>query len=150
MRRIGICMGAIVLALGISAVANAQWTSGWGSGNGGMGGFGRTEGPVVVDLWLTGESVSLSVMVSGCGGVRDFRSFGTDVANGEGQSADLSAALTRLLAEARRVCSFETRLATRIEEGFTAAFEAWQQEQATMYMNMIDMNATECEDCNAM
>lgn len=148
--------GAVALVLGLAAAAEAQWGSGWGWGNGSGGGYGRTEGPVAVDLWQSGESASLSVTVSGCGGVRDFRSFGSDVANGDGQSADAAAALTRLLGEARRVCGFEPRLATRIEDGFAAAFDAWLEEQTGMnYMDMneVDMNmAIECdaEDCNAM
>lgn len=148
--------GAVALVLALAAAAEAQWGSGWGWGNGSGGGYGRTEGPVAVDLWQSGESASLSVTVSGCGGVRDFRSFGSDVANGDGQSADAAAALTRLLGEARRVCGFEPRLATRIEDGFAAAFDAWLEEQAGMnYMDMneVDMNmAIECdaEDCNAM
>lgn len=139
-----ILAGAGAIALAIAAAAQAQWAGGWGYGNGSMGSFGRTEGPVSVDLWPNGESTTVSVTVTGCGGVRDFRSFGTDVAVGEGQTADAAAAVTRLLGEARRACNFEPRLAERIEQGFAPAFDAWLVEMASMdmNMNMADMNAT--------
>lgn len=149
--------GVGALALAVAAAAQAQWSSGWGYGNGAGGGFGRTEGPISIDLWPNGESTTVSVTVSGCGGVRDFRSFGTDVAGGDGQTPDAAAALSRLLGEARNVCGFEPRLATRIEEGFAPAFDSWLVEQASMDMNMtVDMNATadmidcDAEDCNRM
>lgn len=142
MKGITILVGAGALAIMIAAAAQAQWPSGWGYGHSASGGFGRTEGPISVDLWPNGESTTMSVTVSGCGGVRDFRSFGTDVVGGDGQTADAAAALTRLLGEAGRICGFEPRLALRIEEGFAPAFDAWLVEQAAMDMNMTDMNAT--------
>ena len=159
MNRTMMWAGAGALALAIAAAAQAQWSNGWGYGNGSFGGFGRTEWPVTVDLWQNGDSMTVSVSVSGCGGVRDFRSFGTDVAGGDGQTADAAAAVTRLLGEARQACGFEPRLATRIEDGFAPAFEAWLVEMASMDMNMtdmnlttVDMNAYECdpENCNGM
>ena len=150
--------GGALLAFALAAAgAQAQWSSGgWGVGHGTGSGLGRFQDPITVDLWPIDGGTSISVTVSGCGGVRDYRSFGTDIVGGDGEGDDAAAALTRLLGEARRVCGFEPRLATRIEDGFAAAFDAWLEEQAGMnYMDMneVDMNmAIECdaEDCNAM
>lgn len=144
--------GALVaLALAAAAAAQAQWSSGgWGVGHGTGSGLGRFVQPITVDLWPIDNGTSLSVTVSGCGGVRDYRSFGTDIVGGEGEGDDATAALTRLLGEARRVCGFEPRLAARVEEGFRPAFEAWLEEVAAMGdMNMSDMNDIEMEATNA-
>ena len=135
-------VGGALVAIALAAAAHAQWRPpGWGVGHGGGNGLGRFEDPITIDVWPIDNGTSLSVTVSGCGGVRDYRSFGTDIVGGEGEGADAKAALTRLLEEARRVCLFEPRLAARIEEGFRPAFEAWREELAVMdEMNMTDMN----------
>lgn len=150
--------GAALLALVAGAAAQAQWSSGqgWGPGYGGGMGLGRTDGPVGVDVSQIDGGFTVAVTVSGCGGVRDYRSFGTDVSSGDGQERDLSAALGRMLGAAREACGFEPRLATRMAEGFESAFTPWLEEQqafmAGMDMNMTDMNAAgEClDDCNMM
>ena len=140
----------IALALA-AAAAQAQWSAAdWGVGHGSGSGLGRFVQPITVDLWPIDNGTSLSVTVSGCGGVRDYRSFGTDIVGGEGEGDDAAAALTRLLGEARRVCAFEPRLAARVEEGFRPAFDAWLEELAAMGdMNMSDMNDIEMEAANA-
>ena len=80
-------LGGAALAIGIAAAAQAQWPSGWGVGYGGGGELGRTEGPLTLDVTPINGGVSVSVTVSGCGGVRDFRSFGTDISDGVGRLA---------------------------------------------------------------
>lgn len=135
--------GGALLAFALAAAgAQAQWSSGgWGVGHGTGSGLGRFQDPITVDLWPIDGGTSISVTVSGCGGVRDYRSFGTDIVGGDGEGDDAAAALTRLLGEARRVCGFEPRLAARVEEGFRPAFESWLEELAAMGdMNMSDMN----------
>jgi hypothetical protein len=135
--------GGALLALALAAAAaQAQWSSGgWGVGHGTGSGLGRFVQPITVDLWPIDNGTSISVTVSGCGGARDYRSFGTDIVGGEGEADDAAAALTRLLGEARRVCAFEPRLGARVEEGFRPAFDAWLEELAAMGdMNMSDMN----------
>lgn len=149
--------GGALLALAAAVAAQAQWPAqGWGGGYGGGMGLGRTEGPVMVDVSQIEGGFTVTVTVSGCGGVRDYRSFGTDVSGGDGQERDLSAALGRMLGTAREACGFEPRLATRIADGFESAFAPWYEEQqafmAGVDMNMVDMNAAyECSgDCNMM
>jgi len=131
-------------AIGIAAAAQAQWPSGWGVGYGGGGELGRTEGPLTLDVTPINGGVSVSVTVSGCGGVRDFRSFGTDISDGDGQTADAVAALNRLLGEAREECRFEPRLASRVALGFEPAFNDWAENyRANMASMSIDMNTTD-------
>ena len=144
---------AIGVSLGLAVAAQAQWSGqGWGLGYGGGSGLGRTEGPVAVDISQISGGVTVSVKVSGCGGVRDYRSFGSDIVDGDGQARDVVASLNRLLGEARRVCAFEERLAARIQDGVEPAFAEWLVEQTAMDMNMMDMNMADCTDanCNAM
>ena len=137
-------LAGAALAIGIAAAAQAQWPSGWGVGHGGGGELGRTEGPLTLDVTPINGGVSVSVTVSGCGGVRDFRSFGTDISEGEGQTADAVAGLTRLLGEARQECRFEPRLAMRVAQGFEPAFNAWAENyRASMADMSMDMNATD-------
>ena len=139
----------VTLAIGIAAAAQAQWPTGWGVGYGGGGELGRTEGPLTLDVTPINGGVSVSVTVSGCGGVRDFRSFGTDISDGDGQTADAAAGLTRLLGEARRACGFEPRLATRVAQGFEPAFSEWAENyRANMAAMTMDMNAATA-DMNA-
>ena len=155
----GIALAGIALA---AAAAQAQWQGqGWGPGYGGGMGLGRADGPVSIDVSQIEGGYTVAVTVSGCGGIRDYRSFGTDVAEGEGQERDLAAATTRLLATAREACGFEPRLATRMAQGFEPAFAAWLEEQSAMMMDMNMAtddamsaleNAADCidADCNAM
>ena len=147
-----IAAGAVLLAGLFAVAAHAQWSgAGWGVGHGGGSELGRTEGPITVDVFPGTGASTLAITVSGCGGVRDYRSFGTDVVDGEGQVRDASAALTRLLGEARRVCGFEERLAARVVDGFEPALTAWLEDYAAMMaemnasadMNMTDMNMTD-------
>lgn len=154
--------GAAVIAAALAAAAQAQWPGqGWGPGYGGGMGLGRADGPVSIDVSQIEGGYTVAVTVSGCGGIRDYRSFGTDVTEGEGQERDLAAATTRLLATARETCGFEPRLATRMSEGFEPAFASWLEEQRSMAMDMnMAMedamsaleNAAQCAeaDCNAM
>jgi hypothetical protein len=151
--------GAALLGLAAAAAAQENWPmDGWMPGGGSGMGLGRSDGPVSADVWQIDGGSGVAITVSGCGGVRDYRSFGTEVVGGDGEARAAAAALVRLAAEARRVCGIEERLATRIGQGFEAAFAAWQSEQAQMSadMNAIDMNATDLNmidcsgDCNAM
>lgn len=160
MTRIWVFAGAALL--GAAAVAaQAQWPGqGWGPGYGGGMGLGRQDGPVSVDVSQIDGGFTVGVTVTGCGGVRDYRSFGTDVSGGDGQERDLAAAIARLLGAAREACGFEPRLASRMAEGFEATFSPWLAEQEAFMANMMadmnaamtDMNATyECtDDCNMM
>jgi len=154
-----VSIGIAVLAS--TAAAQSQWPNqGWGAGNAGGYGLGRTDGPVAVEITQVEGGVSVGVLVSGCGGVRDYRSFGRDVSGGDGQARDVASALNHLLGEARRVCGFEERLVGRIEQGVEQAFVAWLEQEAsanTMDMNVMDMGmdsnmAAECSaaECNGM
>jgi hypothetical protein len=151
--------GTALLALAAAAAAQDTWPiDGWSPGLGSGMGLGRVEGPVTADVWQIDGGSGVAITVSGCGGVRDYRSFGTEIVGGEGESRAAAAALTRLLAEARRACGFEERLATRLEQGFGPAFAAWERELAQVAaemnaMNMTDMNAAiDCSDgsCNGL
>jgi len=135
---------ALLAATGMAVAAQAQWAgAGWGSGYGSGIGFGRTEGPVTADVWAVDGGYGVGVTVNGCGGVRDYRSFGTEIVGGDGEVADAAAALGRLLGEARRVCSFEERLGARMAEGFEPGLAAWIEEQAAMYADMSAMDAVQ-------
>ena len=134
---------ALAVALAATAGAQAQWPTGWGVGYGGGSELGRTEGPLTLDVTPIEGGVSVSVTVSGCGGVRDFRSFGTDISDGDGQAADATAGLNRLLGEARRACGFEQRLASRVAQGFEPAFNEWAENYRANMMAMSDMNMVE-------
>ena len=156
-------VGIGIVVLASAAAAQTQWANqGWGSGYAGGYGLGRTDGPVAVEITHVEGGVSVGVLVSGCGGVRDYRSFGRDVSGGEGQARDVALALGQLLGEARRVCGFEERLAGRIEQGLEPAFVAWLEEEASINMNAtVDMGVDtnmgmdgnsicSAGDCNAM
>ncbi|HEX8641442.1 MAG TPA: hypothetical protein VF704_09860 [Allosphingosinicella sp.] len=157
-RQLVVAAAALVGLAGVAAAQESWPIEGWGPGYGTNMGFGRTEGPVTADIWEIDGGSGIAVTVAGCGGVRDYRSFGTELVGGEGEARAAAAALSRLLAEARRVCGFEERLAMRMPQGLEPAFAAWRREQTEMAaqmnmtdMNMIDMNATECGAvCNAM
>jgi len=152
--------GIGIAVLASAAAAQSQWSNeGWAPGNAGGYGLGRTDGPVTAEITQIEGGVSVGVTVSGCGGVRDYRSFGRDVVGGEGQGRDVAAALNHLLGEARRVCGFEQRLAGRIAQGLEPAFAAWLEESANMSMDMnamdmgMDSNmAIDCPEgeCNAI
>ncbi|MDQ4088355.1 MAG: hypothetical protein M3177_10165, partial [Pseudomonadota bacterium] len=87
MKKLMLVAAAALLAAGAAAAAQDEWPlDGWGPGLGGGMGLGRTEGPLTVDLWQVEGGSSLSVTVSGCGGPQDYRSFGTDIAAGEGET----------------------------------------------------------------
>lgn len=160
MNRHLVIAGAGLLGLAAAAAAQETWPiEGWGPGYGSNMGLGRSEGPVVADVWEIDGGSGVGITVSGCGGVRDYRGFGTEVVGGDGEARAAAAELARLLAEARRICGFEERLATRLLQGFEPAFAAWKREQAEMAaqmnamdMNMVDMNATDCggDSCNMM
>lgn len=138
--------GAGLLGLAATAAAQENWPmDGWMPGGGTGMGLGRTDGAVSADVWQIDGGSGVAITVSGCGGVRDYRSFGTEVVGGDGEARAAAAALARLASEARRVCGFEERIATRIGQGFERAFTGWQREQAQMAaeMNSIDMNVTE-------
>jgi len=160
-RQLWVAGAALAGLAGAAAAAQDVWPmEGWGPGYGTNMGLGRTEGPVTADIWEVEGGSGVAVTVSGCGGVRDYRSFGTEVVGGEGEARAAAGALTRLLGEARRACGFEERLATRMTQGLEPAFAAWKREQAEMAAQMnatdmniaVDMNAIECtgNDCNAM
>ena len=153
--------GVGMAMLASTAAAQSLWPNqGWGPGNAGGYGLGRTEGPVAVEITQVDGGVSVGVRVSGCGGVRDYRSFGRDVSGGEGQARDVAAAVNHLLAEAGRVCGFEERLAGRIEEDVEQAFAAWLEDEVNMNVmdaNVMDMGmdgnmVAECSgvECNGM
>ncbi len=154
-------VGIGIAVLASTAAAQSQWPNrGWGSGNAGGYGLGRTDGPVAVEITQVEGGVSVGVLVSACGGVRDYRSFGRDVSAGDGQARDVASAVTHLLGEARRICGFEERLAARIEEGVEPAFIAWLEQEVSMNVmdaNMMDMGmdsnmVADCSpgECNGM
>ncbi len=156
-------VGIGIAVLASAGAAQSQWQNqGWGVGYAGGHGLGRTDGPVSAEITRIEGGVSVGVAVNGCGGVRDYRSFGRDISDGEGQGRDVASALRHLLGEARRVCGFEERLAGRIEQGVQPAFATWLAEEASMDANVMDMNAMDmgmdanmtldcsADDCNGM
>ncbi|HEX8641443.1 MAG TPA: hypothetical protein VF704_09865 [Allosphingosinicella sp.] len=153
-----LALGAALALAGVAAAQQEPWSGdGWAPTHGRGMGLGRTEGPVSIDLFQSGDDYTVSVLVRRCGGPRDARAFETDVDGGPAQSRELNVAIVRMLGEARRLCGVGEDLTARIADGFEPAFAAYLHEQSTMDMggldlNMIDLNAADCAGggCNVM